>query len=201
MHHAVHCTNANIGGSLEGVLRRKMNEPSDDAAVVNNSSEVPDQGLAKKQNEACNKRDATVLGKLKMLSVEDIILDEMKTQILSIAGVDYASLSANVRLYFLLRNGDNGAKQEEEERGNNRTHTQPCKWASTERDCEAAHEEKGKSFKDSPSSIDERWNALSDYQCNMFCRRNTAFPAYEKSHVMGYSRQWGEEHVLVQRNA
>ena len=98
-HHAVHC-NANIGGSLEGVHRRKMNEPSDDSAVVNNSSEVPDQVLAKKQNEARNKRDATVLEKLKMSSVEDIILDETKTQILSIAGVDYTSLSAKVRLYF-----------------------------------------------------------------------------------------------------
>ena len=79
MHHAVHC-NANIGGSLEGVHRRKMNEPSDDSAVVNNSSEVPDQVLAKKQNEARNKRDATVLEKLKMSSVEDIILDETKTK-------------------------------------------------------------------------------------------------------------------------
>ena len=96
---------------------------------------------------------------------------------------------------------DNGSKQEEEERGNNKDHTQPCKWASTERAHEAANEEKGKSFKDSPSSIDKRWDALSDYQCNMFYRRKTAFPAHEKNHVTCYSRQWGEEHVLVQRNA
>ena len=77
-----------------------MNEPSDDSTVVNYSAEVPDRVQAKKQNEACNKRDATVLEKLKMLSVEDIILDKMKTQILSIAGVDYALLSAKVRLYY-----------------------------------------------------------------------------------------------------
>ena len=76
-----------------------------DSAVVNNSSEVPDQVQAKKQNEACNKRDATVLEKLKTSSVEDIILDETKTQILSIAGVDYASLSAKVRLYFVREMG------------------------------------------------------------------------------------------------
>ena len=97
----------------------------------------------------------------------------------------------------MLRNGDNGAKQEEEERGNNRAHTQPCKWVSTERACEAANEEKGKSFEDSPSSIGKGWDTLSDYQCNMFYGRKTTFPAHKKSHVMCYSRQWGEEHVFV----
>ena len=105
MHHAVHSTNANIGGSLEGVHRRKMNEPSDDSAVVNYSVEVPDQVQAKKRNEVCNKRDATVLQKLKTLSVEDIILDETKTKILSIAGVDHALLSAKVRLYYCREMG------------------------------------------------------------------------------------------------
>ena len=40
-----------------------------------------------------------------MSSVEDIILDEMKTQILSIAGVDYVSLSAKVRLYYCREMG------------------------------------------------------------------------------------------------
>ena len=100
MHHAVHSTNVNIGGSLEGVHRRKMNGPSDDSAVINYSVEVPDQVQMKKQNEECNKRDAIVLEKLKVSSVEDIILEEMKTQILSIAGVDYVSLSAKVRLYY-----------------------------------------------------------------------------------------------------
>ena len=70
---------------MEGVHRKKMNEPSDDSEVVNNSSEVPDQVQAKKRDEARNKSDATVLEKLKTLSAEDIILDEMKTQILSIA--------------------------------------------------------------------------------------------------------------------
>ena len=90
----------NIGGSLDGVHKKKMNEPSDDSEVVNNSLEVPDQVPAKKRDIARNKRDATVLEKLKTSIVEDIVLDKMKTQILSIAGVDYSSLSAKVRLYF-----------------------------------------------------------------------------------------------------
>ena len=89
---------ANIGGSLEGVHRRKMNGPPAESAVINSSAEVPDQVQMKKQNEECNKRDATVLEKLKASSVEDIILDESKTQILS--SVEYASLSAKVRLYY-----------------------------------------------------------------------------------------------------
>ena len=83
---------------MEGVHRKKMNEPSDDSKVVNNSSEVPDQVQAKKQDEACNKRDATVLEKLKTLSVEDIILDETKTQILSIA--DYWEELEHDYLYY-----------------------------------------------------------------------------------------------------
>ena len=65
--------------------------------VINCSVEVPDQVQVKKRNEECNKRDATVLEKLKASSVEDIILDESKTQILSIGGVEYVSLSAKVR--------------------------------------------------------------------------------------------------------
>ena len=104
-HHMIHSTNVNIGGSLEGVHRQKMNGPSDDSAVVNYSAEVPDQVQVKKQNEERNKRDATVLQKLKTSSVEDIILDKMKTQILSIAGVDYALLSAKVRLYYCQKMG------------------------------------------------------------------------------------------------
>ena len=100
MHHVVHSTNANIGGSLEGVHRRNMHAPPEESAVINYSAEVPDQVQVKKQNEECNKRDATVLEKLKASSVEDIILDKLKTQILSIAGVDYASLSAKVILYY-----------------------------------------------------------------------------------------------------
>ena len=43
-----------------------------------------------------------------------------------------------------MRNGDNGAEQEEEERGNKRAHTQLCKWASTEGAREAANEERQK---------------------------------------------------------
>ena len=84
----------------------------------------------------------------------------------------------------MSRNADNGAEQEEEERGNNRAHTQPCKWVSTEGAHEAANEEKGKSFKTSPSSIDKGWDALQDYQHNMFYRRKTTFPAHKESHVM-----------------
>ena len=83
---------ANIGGSLEGVHRRKMNGPPEESADINYFAEVHDQVQAKKQNEECNKRDATVLEKLKASSVEDIVLDESKTQILSIAGLEYASL-------------------------------------------------------------------------------------------------------------
>ena len=98
MHHAVHSTNANIGGSLEGVHRSKMNGPSDDSAVINYSAEVPDQVQVKKRNEERNKRDATVLEKLKTSSVEDIILDETKTQILSIA--DYWEELEHDYLYY-----------------------------------------------------------------------------------------------------
>ena len=91
-----------FGGSSQ---KKDENGPSDDSTVINYSVEVPDQVQAKKQNKECNKRDATVLEKLKVSSVEDIILDETKTQILSIAGVDYASLSAKVRLYFCREMG------------------------------------------------------------------------------------------------
>ena len=77
-----------------------MNGPPEDSTVINYSVEVPDQIQAKKCNEECNKRDATVLEKLKVSRVEDIILDKTKTQILSIAGVDYVLLSAKVRLYY-----------------------------------------------------------------------------------------------------
>ena len=55
MHHAVHSTNANIGGSLEGVHRRKMNRPSDDSTVINYSVEVYDQVQVRKRNEEHNK--------------------------------------------------------------------------------------------------------------------------------------------------
>ena len=78
MHHAVHSTNVNIGGSLGGVYRRKMNGPPEDSTVINYSVEVPDQVQAKEQNEECNKRDATVLEKPEASSVEDIILDEIR---------------------------------------------------------------------------------------------------------------------------
>ena len=72
-------------------------EPSDVSEVANNTSDVPEQVPGKKRDAAHNKRDASVLEKLKTSSVEDIVLDETKTQILSIAGVEYLSLSAKVR--------------------------------------------------------------------------------------------------------
>ena len=71
-------------------------EHSDVSEVANNTSDVPEQVPGKKRDAACNKRDASVLEKLKTSSVEDIILDEMKTQILIMAGVNYLSLSAKV---------------------------------------------------------------------------------------------------------
>ena len=64
-------------------------EPSDVSEVVNNTLDVPEQVPGKKHDAVRNKRDASVLEKLKTSSVEDIVLDEMKTQILSIAGVEY----------------------------------------------------------------------------------------------------------------
>ena len=97
-HHALHRTNANLGGRLEGVHKsiKMSDEPSDESEVANNTSDVPEQVPGKKRDAARNKRDASVLEKLKTSSVEDIILDETKTQILSIAGVEYSSLSAKV---------------------------------------------------------------------------------------------------------
>ena len=53
---------------LGGSSPKKMNEPSDDSKVVNDSLEVPDQVPAKRQDIAHTKRDATVLDKLKTLS-------------------------------------------------------------------------------------------------------------------------------------
>ena len=82
-----------------------MNGPPEESAVINYFEEVPDQDQVKKRNEEHNKRDATVLEKLKASSVEDIILDKSKTQILSIAGVEYVSLSAKVRLYYFQEMG------------------------------------------------------------------------------------------------
>ena len=86
-----------VGGRSQNKM---TDEPSDVSEVVNNSSYVPEQVPGKKQDAVCNKRDASVLEKLKTLSVEDIVLDEPKTQILSIAGVNYLSLSAKVSLHF-----------------------------------------------------------------------------------------------------
>ena len=75
---------------------KMTDEPSDVSEVANNTSDVPEQVPGKKRDAAHNKRDARVLEKLKTSSIEDIVLDEMKTQILSIAGVEYLSLSAKV---------------------------------------------------------------------------------------------------------
>ena len=75
-----------VGGSSQN---KTTDEPSDVSEVANNSLDVPEQVPGKKQDAVRNKRDASVLEELKTLSVEDIVLDETKTQILSIAGVDY----------------------------------------------------------------------------------------------------------------
>ena len=92
---------------MEGVHKsiKMSDEPSDVSEVANNTSDLPEQVPGKKRDAARNKRDASVLEKLKTSSVEDIILDEMKTQILSIAGVEYLSLSAKVRLQFCREMG------------------------------------------------------------------------------------------------
>ena len=50
MHHTVHSTTASIGGSLEGVHRRKMNGPPEESTVINYSVEVPDQVQVKTKN-------------------------------------------------------------------------------------------------------------------------------------------------------
>ena len=92
---------------MEGVHKsiKMSDEPSDVSEVANYTSDVPEQVPGKKRDAARNKRDASVLEKLKTSSVEDIILDETKTQILSIAGVEYLSLSAKVRLQFCQEMG------------------------------------------------------------------------------------------------
>ena len=106
-HHALHRMNANLGGRLDGVHKsiKMSDEPSDESEVANNTWDVPEQVPGKKRDAARNKRDASVLEKLKTSSVEDIILDETKTQILSIAGVEYSSLSSKVRLQFCREMG------------------------------------------------------------------------------------------------
>ena len=89
---------------------------------------------------------------------------------------------------FLSRNGDNGAEQEEEERGNYGTHFESCKRASIERDCQAAHEQEIKSSKDLRSSIDEGWNAISHHQHDMFYGRTTPFSEHQAGNVTCYFR-------------
>ena len=91
-----------VGGSSQNKM---TDEPSDVSEVANNTLDVPEQVPGKKRDAAHNKRDASVLEKLKTLSVEDIVLDETKTQILSIAGVNYLSLSAKVQLHFCQEMG------------------------------------------------------------------------------------------------
>ena len=92
---------------MEGLHKsiKMTDEPSDVSEVANNTLDVPEQVPGKKRDAVRNKRDASVLEKLKTSSVEDIILDETKTQILSIAGVEYSSLSAKVRLHFCREMG------------------------------------------------------------------------------------------------
>ena len=165
-----------VGGSSQNKV---TDEPSDVSEVANNTLDVPEQVPGKKRDAVRNIRDASVLEKLKTSSVEDIILDETKTQIVSIAGVDYSSLSAKVRLHFC---------REKEERGNYRIHFESRKRVSIERDHQAAHEEEIKSCKDSPSSIDEGWNAILHHQHDMIHGRTTAFSEHQASNVMCYFR-------------
>ena len=112
--HVVHHVNAPCGPLNqcerwrevgESSQNKMTDEPSDVSEVANNTLDVPEQVPGKKRDAVHNIRDASVLEKLKTTSVEDIILDEMKTQILSIAGVDYSSLSAKVRLHFCREMG------------------------------------------------------------------------------------------------
>ena len=91
-----------VGGSSQ---TKMSDEPSDVSKVAKNTSDVPEQVPGNKRDAPCNKRDAIVLEKLKTSSVEDIVLDETKTQILSIAGVEYSSFSAKVRLHFCQEMG------------------------------------------------------------------------------------------------
>ena len=84
---------------------KMTDEPSDVSKVANNTLDVHEQVPGKKRDTARNKRDASVLEKLKTSSVEDIVLDETKTQILSIAGVEYLPLSTKVRLHFCREMG------------------------------------------------------------------------------------------------
>ena len=56
-HHALHRTNANLGGRLEGVDKsiKMTDEPSDVSEVANNTSDVPEQVPGKKQDTVHNK--------------------------------------------------------------------------------------------------------------------------------------------------
>ena len=73
-------------------------------------------------------------------------------------------------------------------RTNYRTHFESRKWASIERDHQAAHEEEIKSCKDLPSSIDEGWNAILHHQRDMFYGKMTAFSEDQAGNVMCYFR-------------
>ena len=78
---------------------------------------------------------------------------------------------------FLSRNGNNGAKQEEEDGRHYGTQFESCQQVSIERDHQAAHEEEIKSCQDSSCSIDEGWNAILHHQHDMmteFCHSPSA---------------------------
>ena len=85
-----------VGGSSQ--TNKMTDEPSDVSEVANNTLDAPEQVPGKNQDAACNKRDASVLEKLKTSSVEDIVLDETKTQILSIAN----GISMYISFIFLF---------------------------------------------------------------------------------------------------
>ena len=84
---------------------------------------------------------------------------------------------------FLSRNGNNGAKQEEEEGRHYGTQFESCQQVSIERDHQAAHEEEIKSCQDSSCSIDEGWNAILHHQHDMFYGRTTTVSEHQAGNV------------------
>ena len=174
---------------MEGVHKpiKMTDERSDVSEVANNTSDVPEQVPGKKRDAVCNRRDASVLEKLKTSSVEDIILDEMKTQILSISGMEYLSLSAKVRLHFCREMGimvPNKKRKKEDITELILNHVS----GGVERDRQAAHEEEIESTKDSSCSIDEGWNIILHHQCDMFYGRTTTVSEHQAGNVTCYFR-------------
>ena len=68
---------------------------------------------------------------------------------------------------------------------------------SIERDRQAAHEEEIKSCKNSSCSIDEGWDAVSDYQRDMFHGRMTNVSEHQAGNVTCNFGQWRQKHVVI----